>query len=69
MYMSVLPACIYAVCACLVPVQKKASDSLKLEFQMVVSLHVGAGNWTRFSGTETSSLNYEVIFPAPAADI
>lgn len=60
MSVGVMPACIS------VYHQKRASDSLELELQMIVSCHVGAGNQTlvlwKSSYTEPSSP--VLIFPS-----
>jgi hypothetical protein len=61
-------ACLY-VCAsyvCLVSrLQKRVLDCLKLELQMVVSHHVGAGNWTPGLLQEQPALLTTAIFLAP----
>lgn len=48
MYMNVLSACIHVHYMCEVTYvdQKRASDSLELELEIVVSSHVDAGNET-----------------------
>ena len=58
--------CIWVFCLhmCLyMPGQKKVSDLLELELQMVVSHHVGARNWT--SGRTVSALSGWAISPTP----
>ena len=68
MYMGVLPAYMSVhhttymsgACGC----QKKVSDPLKLELQMVVSCHVSTGNLTSSSGKAINTPNHWAISPA-----
>lgn len=64
--MCVLPTCmsyVPHVYLCTGRDQKRASDPLKLELQMVVSHHTGAGNrsWNRNTGTETSLVTLSLV--------
>lgn len=43
--------------------EKRVSDLLELELETVVTLHVGAGNWTRSFGRAASALNLWAVSP------
>lgn len=49
--------------------QKRASDSLELQLQMLVSLHVGTGNRTWVPTEALSTLNCWAISLAPATSL
>lgn len=56
-------SCMYILCACNIwGGQKRASDSMKLGLQMIVSASLGAATQTQASARAVSSPNYWAIF-------
>jgi nuclear pore complex protein Nup62 len=60
--------CVYiCVCMCLVPLEARRGPQIppELELEMVVSHHVGAGNWTQVLWKSSFALNHWAISSAP----
>ena len=45
--------------------RQKESDILELELQMVLSCHVGIGNWTQFLCLKNNFFSYWAVSPIP----
>lgn len=61
--MDILPICI-SVYHMSVSIQKRASDSLKLELQMAVSYYIDVKNWIHVLW-KNSTLNHELFLQVP----
>lgn len=69
MYMSILPVWIYVYHSCALNRgrSEEGASALELEWWMLVSHHVGAGNWPGANGRAEQSLRPQAL-PSSAAD-